>query len=178
MPGGEQPEPVVEPLGELPGRQRAHARGGQLQREGDAVQPRADLHHVGIGLAARAGAERGAGGEQLDGRLQVERRHGVHGLALDAQRLLAGGQHAQLRRGPQQPPGQLGDLLDDVLAVVQHEQRRPTGERGGQAVLERAGRVVAQPEHGGDRLGDLDSSTSSGPGSRPSSPASRLRRSW
>jgi hypothetical protein len=40
---GQQPEAVRQPLQELPGWQGAHAGGGQLDGQGEAVQPGTDL---------------------------------------------------------------------------------------------------------------------------------------
>ena len=43
--GGQHGEAVAEPLGDLRGRERPHARRGELERERHPVQPEADLGH-------------------------------------------------------------------------------------------------------------------------------------
>ena len=43
---GEQTEALVEPLGDLARREDLHARGGQLDRQRNAVEPAADLGNI------------------------------------------------------------------------------------------------------------------------------------
>ena len=51
---GEEPQPLLEPLEDLRRRERLHARGGQLERERQVVEPPADLGDGLVGLEARA----------------------------------------------------------------------------------------------------------------------------
>ena len=51
---GEQAEDLVQPGGDLVEREHARARRGQLDRQGDAIQPLADARHKGgIALSQR-----------------------------------------------------------------------------------------------------------------------------
>jgi hypothetical protein len=75
------------------------------------------------------------------------------GFRADPQRLPAGGQHAQVARRPQQPVGELGDGVDQVLAVVQQEQHTPAGKVLGQHVGGRPAGLLDQAERAGDGLG-------------------------
>ncbi len=85
----------------------------------------------------------GLGARQLG---QRQRRHPQGDLAGDPQRLAAGGQDAQARAGPQQRVRELGTRLDQVLAVVQHQQRRPSLEMLDQQVGRIAVRALPQPQ--------------------------------
>ena len=49
----------------------------------------------------------------------------VDGLARQPERLPTGGQHGQPRAVPAQPLDQGNDGVEDVLAVVEHQQHRP-----------------------------------------------------
>ncbi len=84
----------------------------------------------------------------------------AQGLAGDAERLAARGQHAQAGARAEQAAHEPRRLVDDVLAVVEDQQELPVGERGGQAVgrvrgrarrqdaLSRAGRARPGPRAG------------------------------
>ncbi len=93
-----------------------------------------------------------------------ERRDGDDRLAEHAQRLAAGQQHPHLRTGAEQRIDELGDGVEQVLAVVEQQQRRPSGQRlrqPGQDVGRGASRRtveqggLAQPERPGDGGGDV-----------------------
>ena len=66
------------------------------------------------------------------GTSEFQRSHGLHLLARNAQGLAAGDQHAQGVAAAQQRIDQRGDRLQQVLAVVEHEQQ----PRGAHALLE------------------------------------------
>ncbi len=136
---GEQPEAIVEAPGDLLGRQRAQAGGGELDRQRQAVQPAADLDDRGdvLRVDGEAGRRRRAAvGEQLDRRMGErlvdagvragpgQRRDLDQPLADDAQRLAAGRQDAQ-RAGsaPSSSSASGGDVADQVLAVVEDDER-------------------------------------------------------
>lgn len=70
---GEQPEPVVETVGDLGHRQRPEPGGGEFDREGQAVESAADLHH-GVDVLGRD-LEVGAYGDRTVGE---EPDRGVH----------------------------------------------------------------------------------------------------
>jgi hypothetical protein len=175
----QQLEPVVEARGNLDRGEDAHTRGGELDGQGDAVQPRADLTNGGRQRSQGRGGEPGPFDEQahrvrLGDRLdrsalgQVgngESRHQPYHLAGDAQGFSAGGHDSQSRAGAQQRVDQLGARGDHVLAVVQYQE----DGLGAQVLSEDLGRrlesLLAQGERSGhrtrhhrgvDQLGQLD----------------------
>ena len=92
----EQPEAVVEACRDLVRRQRGHARRGQLDGEGQPVEPRADLRDGGGIGVGHSKAGRGGGsalGEEPHRVARRKRRHARHGLAGHAEWLAAGGEH-------------------------------------------------------------------------------------
>ncbi len=140
---GQQPEPVVQPVHQLVDPERPDPGRGHLQGQRDAVQPAAELRDR-LGVPGVEGEPPGGRGrprhEQPDrvgprhrGRVrpvrEFQRRHTPEGLAGDVQRLAAGRQDPQPGRGPQQHLGQLGGLVDHVLAVVEHQQQPPVAQR-------------------------------------------------
>ena len=78
----------------------------------------------------RAALPGGALGEQRDRVRRSQRLQLVRVLAVDPERQLAGGQHPQAGRRPQQPGDHRCQHLHQVLAAVEHEQ----GPRAAQAV--------------------------------------------
>ena len=166
---GQQPEPVVEAVGDLRRGHRAQAGGGQLDGQRHAVQAAADRQRrVGVGGHAETRANGGAAFVQQAhrrvaerpvvvgaGRRLVrrdgERRHLAERLAGDAERFAAGGQHPHAGALGEHPVDDGGARVDEVLAVVQHDQRAFAGERGDKAV-ERVcggGRAAAHGRHQG-----------------------------
>ncbi len=167
---GQQAHAIVQPFEDLPQAERPDARRRQLQRQGDAVQPGADPgHRRGVlrrqsevrvgGLSAfreeahrrdaRQVGERGEGGGVGHG----ERREAVLPLPGDAQRLAAGGEDVQPRRGGEPAGGEVGAGRDQVLAVVQHQQQRTRAQVGqhGRRGVDPQGQAEAQ--RGRDRRG-------------------------
>ncbi len=147
---GEQ-VPVVEAAGHLRRAHRPHPRGGQLDRERQAVEPAADLGDRALDLAV--GVEVRPGGA---GTLH-EQRGGVGGghrgqrpdlLALDAERLAARGEHDDAGAVRHHAIEQPRRGVEHVLAVVQHEQQRarprgtrsPSARSSGRAAAARAAR--------------------------------------
>ncbi len=84
-------------------------------------------------MSAKPGADGGgAVGEQPHGVALGERVDEVQHLPGDAERLAAGGQHPQPRAGLQQVLRERGDGVDQVLAVVEHQQDVVPDQRGDQ----------------------------------------------
>ena len=131
----EEVEPLREALEDLPRRERLRARGGELDRERQVVEARAELGD----LVARL--EPGALAEERDGLGRGERRHRVLDLALDAQELAAGDEQRQVGAGAEQRR-ELGRRLDHLLEVVEQEEQLALADVLGEAVL------------GAERLGD------------------------
>ena len=135
---------------------------GQLDGQRDAIQPPADppghlggrhvpgqRHPLGGGAVGQqphrlAGPDRR--GVVAVGR-GAQRRHPVHPLPADAQRLTAGRQQRQVRAVPQQRVGELGASVDEVLAVVQHHQQAALADRLHQRIRHRAARLQADAQH-------------------------------
>ena len=124
---------MAEAFGDLGRTHRAGACGGDLQGEGEPVQPPAQVHDgVEVGtFDAHAGLV-GALEEQLDrrpgqriGRADagyLERRQRDDGLAGQLQRRAAGGQHRGLLADLEDTPDRAGRRFQEVLAVVDQEQ--------------------------------------------------------
>ena len=74
----------------------------------------------------------------------------MQALALDAQRLAAGRQDVEIRRDAQYCRGQSSGCIDQVLAVVEHEQHLLVAQGGGQAG-ERIFGADFEPKHGSHR---------------------------
>jgi hypothetical protein len=164
----EQTEDVVQAPRDLLGGYHPDAGGGQLDRQRDAVEPAADLRDRGaVRLAEAEGGEHGAravdeelhrlaGGQPLRGELlrvvgERERGHQPGRLARNAERLAAARQQREARAAPQQRIGERGAGVDQVLAVVEHEQKRARLEVLGERLLGITAGLLAQAE----LLGDL-----------------------
>ena len=161
-------EPFVEPPPQLVDREQRDARGGELDRERQPVEPAAGGDDVGRVLVREleVGPQRDrALDEQLD-RLRCERilqrdcagaggererRHREQPLAAYAQRRTAGHERGGTRAVREQL-GQAGRGLGHLLEVVEHEQQLPLA----QAALEHLEwRVITGT---GDRHGANDGS--------------------
>ena len=104
--------------------QRERAGGGQLEGERQAVEPPA---HLGDQLVVGVGCGGGVAGphpvdEQPGRRVRLQRRDRQHLLAVDPHRFAAGEQQVDARGVGRDRLHQRGDLVADVLAVVQHHQ--------------------------------------------------------
>ena len=156
-PRGEQAEGVVEAVRDLLGRQHAHARRGELDRERDAVEPPADLGH-GRRVARRQRERRRRGLRPLDEQLHRlgarHRRHEPRRLAAHAERLAARRQHREPRAGAQQLLGELRALLHQVLAVVEDEQHPVAADLGHEQLERRRAGALGEVQHGRDVRGE------------------------
>ena len=83
---------------------------------------------------------RGESGGVLRGKLQRPQPQGA--LALDAERLLAGGQDAYLGRGGQQRLGLARRGTDQVFAIIEHQQQIALAKRCGEALAGPAPRTT------------------------------------
>jgi hypothetical protein len=167
----EESEGVVEPVGDLTRRQYAYAGRGQFQGQRHPVEPETDLCD---GLRVLCGQpESGCSGggpldEQAHGREpaelgqggqparigQAQRRHPERALAVTAQWLPAGRQQGDARTVGHDLRGQGGARVDQVLAVVQHQQHVPAVELCDQGLPCPVGRRQLHSGGSGDRLGD------------------------
>ena len=144
----EDVEAALEPRQQGLRGEQPDAVGRQLDRERQAVEPRADrVDDLAVVLPARARGP-GAGREQGDGVRRRERLHRVGVLAGHPQGGAARRQHGQARDGGEQP-GDLAGVVEEALEAVEHEQRRL-------AVVEPLGELLGGRGHhpeGGGRLG-------------------------
>ena len=79
----------------------------------------------------------------------AERRHLPDALGGDAQRLAAGGDDLESGRAGQQPLAQAGARVDQVLAVVQHQQHAAMPEGLGERVEQRPAWLLVDADDGG-----------------------------
>ena len=129
---GEQVERPVEPARDLADADVAGPRGGQLDGQRKAVQPAADVgdravpHEVAVGR--RHPDRPGAFREERHRGREREGENGEQHLALDGETLPAGRDDVQAGGEVQQVRHERCDLLDQVLAVVQHHRGPSTGQ--------------------------------------------------
>ena len=109
----------------------ADPRGRELDCQRDAVELRTDpvdqLHSV-VADDEVGRRRRGTSEEQLArlARVGPHRRDPPHPLAVGAECLATGGQDRERLRPAQQIVRDIGGVVDQVLAVVEHDQRRCT----------------------------------------------------
>ena len=160
-PAGEHPEAVVELDGETLDGQSPHPGGGQLEGQGDAIEALTDLRHrrrVGGGdrevgsrltgpldeqhhrVIAIQPVRRGRGLERRD----RQRRRPPRRLTVHAERFPAGRHHVHAGTALEQPMDHRGDRRHDMLAVVDHEQRRRRPQHRHQLVNEAPARNLHQ----------------------------------
>ena len=160
------------------GRRREHldAGRGQLDRQGEAVEPRADRRDgCGVGcLQFEVGADvvrpldeqhhRIDPGELLQRRQpprirKRERRDGILLLTPHPERLPAGHDDHEPRCRAQEVAHERGPI-QDLLEVVEHEQEAQVGQVRLERHPDRPSRVLAHPESAGDsprdQLGIVD----------------------
>jgi hypothetical protein len=125
----QQREPLVESLEQCFRRQDLRARGGELDRQRQAIEVAADRDHRLLGSSGI-----GAPAEELDRLLLSKRRHQVLALAGQVQRLPASGEQLEARAGGQQL-AQHWSAGEEVLAVVEDEQQPPLGDSHPDVVL-------------------------------------------
>ena len=165
----QQRKPVTQAFGELLNGERPGAGGGQLERQGDAVQAPADPGDCRSVLAryGDAGVDGpGALDEQAHGVVPqevrrrrlfvvgggVQGRQAPHRFRRQAERLATRGQHGEARRGPQERLDQPGTGVRHVLAVVQHEQGLAGPQVVGQGLPHRPAGPLGHAQRRGDRL--------------------------
>jgi hypothetical protein len=136
-PSGQQPEAVVEPVGDLTWCEVADACRGELDRERDPVEPATDLDDrveaVGRDAERRTRSDStrdeerngfGRLGPRL-GRRERQRRDRPHMFAVDAKRLARRREDRRVRGLGDHPVHDLRTCVDEVLAVVEDDERRP-----------------------------------------------------
>jgi hypothetical protein len=163
--GGEQPEPLIQSTRDVGHRQGAHLRRRELQGEGEAVEAPADLDHGGeVPVVQReALVHAGSLDEQPYGVVlervvepdrvagHAEGTHDAHQLTGHAQGFTRRREHRGLGADREHVADELGDVLDHVLAVVEHEQQAALGEVAAQRDPVRA----RQPHGRSNRMKDV-----------------------
>ena len=166
-PMGEQGEAVAHRGEQACHAEQRRARGGQLDRQRQAVERVAQLdHRGGVGAVEREMAVEGA--HPLDEerhRSEAQRLHGrqpaigqrqrvnpQHLLGGEVQRGLAGDEQAQTRRRGVKRMAQRGHVGEQVLGVVQREQHRQRSRRSHQRGRGVA-RAAVDAQGGGHRAG-------------------------
>ena len=187
----QQLQPALEALQQRRQRQQPRAVGGELDRQRQPVQARADLGDDVVVLGRRpVRARRGhARREQRRGVRDRQRLHPVGVLGGQPQRRAAGGEHGQVRRGGEQLR-HLGGVGEEALEAVEHEQRARAARRAREPLAELGRGRGDDPERGRRRgheragvvdAGEIDVRRAAGeaPGAasgRPRAPAASCRR--
>jgi hypothetical protein len=141
-------EPVIDPVKQLRHAQRLDPSRRQLNRQWHPVKPRHQPCHHRRGLPVQhetrvspAGPVREQGHRlrpvrirRIDWVGQGQRGQPVPRLPGYPQRLPAGGQHPHIIGAEQQPAAQLRRRADHLLAVIQHQQQLPPGQRARQRI--------------------------------------------
>jgi hypothetical protein len=139
----EQVEALAQVRGDLVERERGRAGRGELDGQRHAVQAPADLLHGADGVIRGIEARPRRGGALAEQPLGLgQGGHPPGDLVGAVQRLAARGQDAHAGPGAQNLLGQAGARVDQVLAVVEHDQRLPRGQ------------IRDQRLQGGARCGD------------------------
>ena len=127
---GQDRQPLVEPLQQLRRGKQLHARGGELDRERQVVETRADLRDDGaVAVQDEVGPDRARPlGEELDRGVARKRRHGVLLLAREPEGYPARRENLRVRRGSK-PAAERRARLDDALDVVEDQQDAPCRAR-------------------------------------------------
>ena len=147
---GQQPEAVTQAVEDLGQRHHAHARRRQLDPKGQTVQAVTDLAHGGG--VVNADAEIGPGqprtvDEEFDRFVRErQRRHPPGRFAGHPDRLTARREDRQLRAGAQERDDEFGARVEQVLAVVEHEEHRTVTEEPRKCVGCGAARLVREAE--------------------------------
>jgi hypothetical protein len=135
-PSREEREPVGQALEQLLGRERAHTRRRQLDREREPVQRGAELRHRPIRSELRPDRGR-ALGEQRDGSLAGEPAERKLALAPEPERDPARRQDLQARCRGEQPRDERR-RAEHLLEVVEDEEHGATNQEALERRLERA----------------------------------------
>ena len=146
----EHAERPLQAREQLAGRDRRHARGGEFERERHALDAGADgLDRLAVLVEVEVGCGRARSLlEQRHGAVGRQRSQSQEALGRDPQRQLAGHQHAGPRRLLEER-GEGGRGVDELLEVVEHQQRRAGAQAPRHGLLGRAG--VGDAQRRGDR---------------------------
>jgi hypothetical protein len=150
-PAGQQPEPVVEPRQQLPGRQRPQPPRRQLDGKRNPVEPPAQLPYVRVVFIEDDPLLRGPVGEQLHRLVLAQRRQRDHPFTRQLQRPPPHREHPQPRHPPEQLGHQRGTHLHQMLEPVQHQQQLTIRQMREQRLARQPRGVIRQPQRLYDR---------------------------
>ena len=152
MAADEQVEPLIEPFEQIVRGHMGELDRRQLDRQRDAIKPTTDLHKQAVPAldcctAASSGAhpldqQRLRRRDRRTLHLGRQRRDAHDVLADDAEGFSAGRQQPWTSPGAQDLIGQVSDLIQQVLAVVEHQQHIAAGKEARQI-----GRVFPSEAH-------------------------------
>jgi hypothetical protein len=136
----ERVEPCVERSEDLCRRHHAHPRCGQLNRQREMIEASAQHRDRHLGLPA--GKEIGSAltrslDEQSLSVVSLERIQPPHGLAAHTKEFTTRRENVNAGTGAEEAGRQFSARIDDVLAVVQHEQDIAIGQVPAQRVRRR-----------------------------------------
>ena len=166
---GQKPEAVAQTISDLLDRHHPDARCRQLDRQRDAIQVAADPRYRRCVLSREHEARAhlaGALDEQphriglaacvelgwLGLRQERERRHAPIGLSREPERRPARGQNDQMRTALEQGFGRPRRRLEQMLAIVKHDQCPARSEMGATRLQRRHPRQRTDPEGRGQRV--------------------------
>ena len=148
---GQQRQSLLEPFEQLRRRKHVYARGRQLDRKRQPVQPRADCSDD---RPVAAKLERGSLDEQRD-RLRIcKRRHCVLALGHDPERLAAGREHVDSDNISRKVGNHRRDSGKQLLEIVENEEEPPRAQVVAQHVAVCPAAALAQAERLRDRSHD------------------------
>ena len=124
----QQGEPVVEPPVDVGDRHGAHPGGGELDGQRQAVEPAHDAQHARGSRATPGRAARARWPKSSDAASSSSWESGKTRSAAMASGARVVVTTRRSRAGRDEEGHQVGDGLDDVLAVVEDEQGRRTGQ--------------------------------------------------
>ena len=153
----EDAERLVERIAQATQSESGHACRGQLERQRQTVEPTDDLGDD-VGAGRRGHVLRGEGREAVEEQpsrvVLGEWREDDDVLIVDAQRHAAGQQDVDGACAGD-PLGDDGDVVGEVLAVVEHDEHPLSGESIGDLVQQRLAWCHGQPQLVGDHGRDV-----------------------
>ena len=159
---GEEIDVLLDLVRDLRAREHRHPRGGELDAQGQALDQPADAARLGalvvverearLDLRRALDEEAQRAGAPVPVLREAEAVHVEHPFALHVETLTRRRQQLDLRCALDDLPEQVG-AVDEVLEVVEHEQRRPLAQVVEELLLRREAAVGAVHREL-DRLGN------------------------
>ena len=158
--GGEQVQPVFQSLEDLAETQCASPCSRKFERERDAFESHADVADLWIVELEHAatGCERALNEEcaSCGSGSGIERADHVNVLAVQSECLPACGKHCQSRAPNQDAAHDFGSRIENVLAVVEHDETLTVRQPFGELIERRLVRIDVDEARGGNRGSEID----------------------